>query len=103
MRALLSARLNGIRKSDEVGVRVLGCGGVVWRIAARAAAKEVHATLKEVCGPNQFGLMKDGTGRLSETCVAAREVVIVSLDFKEAFTMINRDHVIPAWSDADAT
>ena len=44
--ALLSAKLNGIRKSSG-GVRVLGCGGVVRRIVYKQVAQELHCTLRQ--------------------------------------------------------
>ena len=55
--ALLSAKLNGIRKSSG-GVRVLGCGGVIRRIVFKQVANELHYTLKTWCTDKQFGLQK---------------------------------------------
>ncbi len=61
--ALLSARLAGILKSNG-GVRVLGCGGTIRRIVLKQAAKETQASAQLYCGKNQYGMQKDGTGRM---------------------------------------
>ena len=61
--ALLSARLNGIRKSNG-GCRVLGCGGVIRRMVFKQVARELQCTLRQWCSDRHFGLHRDGCGRM---------------------------------------
>eukprot|EP00969_Alexandrium_andersonii_P168909 7465494-Alexandrium_andersonii.AAC.1 len=60
MAAMMTAKLTGIRKADGVGVRVLGCGGVIRRIVGRAVAHEFKAEIAEALGEHQHGVAKDG-------------------------------------------
>ena len=64
LRAFLAAKLVGIPKADGVGLRVLGCGGVVRRLLGRAPSTAYGKTIKEAVGIWQFGLKKDGNGGL---------------------------------------
>ena len=61
---LKTARLNGMRKEDGVGVRVLGCGGVIRRMVDKAVNAELLADYAGHGDPFQFGLQPDGTGRM---------------------------------------
>ena len=98
-RALLSARLNGIRKSNG-GCRVLGCGGVIRRMVFKQVARELHCTLRQWCSDRQFGLHRDGCGRMFryiESLYHSRPgVVVVSSDQADAYSHVNRQGAIRA-------
>ena len=96
-RALLCARLAGIYKSTG-GVRVLGCGGVIRRLVLKHASKETQKSAQEYCGKNQYGLQKDGTGRMFrhiQALLAIRTgVVVVGTDQGDAFSAVDRNGAI---------
>lgn len=97
--ALHSARLNGLEKAAG-GIRVLGCGGVIRRMVYKQTAKELHKTVSEACGKRQFGLQKDGTGRLYRHIQAylniRPEAVCVSVDQRDAFSNVKRRGAVDA-------
>lgn len=100
--ALLSAKLNGIRKSSG-GVRVLGCGGVIRRMVFKQVARELHCTLRQWCTDKQFGIQKDGCGRMFryiQTLFHGRKgVVLLSADQRDAYSHVNRKGAIRAGQD----
>ena len=99
MRACLAARLAGIPKASG-GLRVLGCGGVIRRMVARAAAKACKAELRAAGGPQQYGLSDDGTGKLHRKPTALTAVrpgvVVMALDIADAFSTVDRRAVVEA-------
>ena len=104
-RALLSARLAGISKASG-GTRVLGCGGVMRRMASKHAAKELQATFRQYCGPLQFGLQPDGTGRLHRLVTATmgvrKGIVVAGVDQGDAFAKVRRASAVRACDKASA-
>ena len=90
--ALLSAKLNGIRKSSG-GCRVRGCGGVIRRMVFKQVARELHSTMKMWCTDKQFGLQKDGCGRMFrylQTLYHGRQgLVVLSADQRDAYSHVN--------------
>ena len=53
LRAYLAARLAGIAKANG-GLRVLGCGGVIRRMVAKAVAKVFNKDLRQAAGPSSL-------------------------------------------------
>ena len=69
LRGILAARLSGLPKAAG-GCRIIGCGSVIRRLAARAVAQEGLPALKAACGELQFGLQPDGAGASTAYCRA---------------------------------
>ena len=97
--ALHSARLNGLEKAAG-GIRVLGCGGVIRRMVYKQTAKELHKTVSEACGTRQFGLQRDGTGRLYRHIQAylnkRPEAACASVDQRDAYSNVKRKGAVHA-------
>ena len=75
-------------------------GGVIRRMVAKAVANVFNKDLKAAAGPQQYGLDKDGTGKLHRkitTLAAVRPgVAVMSLDCADAFSTIRRSAVAQA-------
>ena len=95
-KAMLAAILNGIPKKDG-GVRVLGCGGTIRRLVARAVAKELNSEIAQGAGPQQYGLQKDGAGSMfryvSAKLATEPDKAAAMMDISNAFPTMSRQAV----------
>ena len=81
----------------------MGWRCVIRRMVFKQVAKELHYTLKTWCTDKQFGLQKDGCGRMFryiQTLFHSRTgVVVLSADQKDAYSHVNRKGAIKAGQD----
>ena len=98
MEANLGARLVALRKPNG-GIRPIACGGVLRRLAGRAACAVFGDSIKAGCGRFQYAVGRPaGCELVHKTIAALTEAnprgVILAFDAKNAFNSVPRQQVL---------
>jgi hypothetical protein len=101
---LSMSRLVGIPKPEKIGVRPIGIGEPLFKIAAATALKKCGSEIDEFFGDKQFVLRDGGAEEIVHTIrKALREGKVVSaLDSANAFNTIERSVIAQALLDLPA-
>ena len=94
---LPTARLSGLKK-DYGGCRILGIGGAIRRMVFKQAATILKPEIQEYVGPLQFGMQKDGCGRLFRLVQATMAInpnmILVTSDQTTAYNRIEKEAIM---------